>query len=84
MHRWVILVRMVADGVEPVVAAYADDHGVPPDEEQRAKLQAHIAGLFKERWGIAPQRMAVAVLPWIPTDGELLSWKRVLNRTRSR
>lgn len=84
MHRWVVMVRMVADGVDPVVAAYADDNGAPPDEGQRAKLQAHLSGLFKERWGIEPQRIAVAVMPWIQADGELLSWKRVLSRARTR
>jgi hypothetical protein len=84
MHSWVVMVRMVADGVDPVIAAYADDDGAPPDEEQRARLQAHIAELFRERWGIEPQRMGVAVLPWIQADGELLSWKRVLTRARGR
>ena len=84
MHSWVVMVRMVAEGVDPVVAAYADDDGTAPDESERARLEAHIAGLFRERWGIDPQRMGVAVLPWIQADGDLLSWRRVLNRTRSR
>jgi hypothetical protein len=78
------MVRMVADGVDPVVTAYADDNGEPPQEDERARLQTHLSGLFKERWGIEPQRIAVAVLPWIQADGELLSWKRVLSRARIR
>ena len=50
------------------------------NEAEQARLKAGVGGLFKDRWGREPQRSAVAVLPWVETDGDVVNWKLALRR----
>ena len=80
LHTWVVIVRVVAEGAEPVIAVYSAEDGALPDEAEQANLRAGVEGLFKERWGTEPQRSAVAVLPWVETDGDVTNWRTALRR----
>jgi hypothetical protein len=75
-----VIVRVVAEGAEPVIAVYSADDGALPDETEQARLKAAVEGLFKERWGTEPQRSAVAVLPWVEADGDVVNWRTALRR----
>jgi hypothetical protein len=79
-HEWVVIVRAVAVGAEPLMAVYSAEDGALPDEAEQARLKAGVGGLFKDRWGREPQRSAVAVLPWVETDGDVVNWKLALRR----
>jgi hypothetical protein len=79
-HKWVVIVRAVAEGTDPVIAVYSAEHGTLPDEAEQARLQVGVRGLFKDRWGTESQRSAVAVLPWIEADGDVVNWRLALRR----
>jgi hypothetical protein len=80
LHTWVVIVRAVAEGIEPVIAVYSAEDGALPDEAEQARLTAGVGALFKERWGREPARSAVAVLPWIEADGDGVNWRLALRR----
>jgi hypothetical protein len=84
-YPWVVVVRAVANGVEPLSVLYsADDEGLP-NQAELDRLRVGVEGLFKERWGMKPERSAVAVLPWVTSDGDWdrPSWRVVLRRLRA-
>jgi hypothetical protein len=80
LHAWVVIVRAVAEGTEPVIAVYSAEDGALPDEAEQARLASGVGGLFRDRWGKEPQRSAVAVLPWIESDGGVVNWRLALRR----
>jgi hypothetical protein len=80
LHKWVVIVRAVAEGAEPVIAVYSAEDGGRPDEAEQARLLAGVGGLFRERWGKKPERSAVAVMPWIEADGDVVNWRLALRR----
>lgn len=80
LHTWVVIVRVVGDGTEPVIAVYSAEDGALPDEAEQARLKAGVEGLFRDRWAKAPQRSAVAVLPWVEADGDVTNWRTALRR----
>jgi hypothetical protein len=80
LHTWVVIVRAVAEGAEPVIAVYSAEDGALPDEAEQGRLKAGVGGLFKDRWGKEPERSAVAVLPWIEADGDGVNWRLALRR----
>jgi hypothetical protein len=84
LHPWIVIVRAVAEGAEPLSAVYSAEDGALPDEAEQDRLKAGVAGLFRDRWGKEPQRSAVAVLPWIDTDGDVVNWKIALRRLAAR
>jgi hypothetical protein len=79
-----VIVRVVAEGAEPVIAVYSAEDGALPEEAEQARLKAAVEGLFRERWGMEPQRPAVAVLPWVEADGDVVNWRAALRRLGSR
>ena len=84
LHPWVVIVRVVAEGAEPLIAVYSADDEALPDEAEQGRLRAGVEGLFKERWGTEPQRSAVALLPWIEADGDVVNWRVALRRLGTR
>jgi hypothetical protein len=83
LHTWVVIVRVVAEDAEPLIAVYSAD-GAAPDAAEQARLKAGVEGLFKDRWGTEPQRSAVAVLPWVEADGDVVNWRVALRRLGTR
>jgi hypothetical protein len=79
-HRWVVIVRAVAEGAEPVIAVYSAEDGDRPDEAEQARLLVGVGGLFRDRWGKEPERSAVAVMPWVEADGDVVNWRLALRR----
>lgn len=63
-----------------MIATYSAEDGALPDEAEQARLKAAVEGLFRERWGKEPQRSAVAVLPWVEGDGDVVNWRTALRR----
>jgi hypothetical protein len=80
LHKWVVIVRAVAEGAEPVIAVYSAEDGALPDEAEQARLKAGVGGLFRDRWSKEPERSAVAVLPWVEADGDVVNWRLALRR----
>jgi hypothetical protein len=75
-----VVVRVVAEDAEPVIASYSAEDGALPDETEQGRLKAAVEGLFRDRWGTEPQRSAVAVLPWVEADGDVVNWRTALRR----